>query len=445
MQSKAEVLVREAMLGDFEAIAGLMEEALSPYYDGDHTAHAQRIFSTHVDGGVDDVGHFSFEQKMFLATYQSDIAGMVHVVGKRQGTYKISPLIVSPEYRGRYGIGSMLLAQAEEYAKSRYARQIYCTVADKNHSALQFFRKKGYIVAGSSESHYKAGIREFMLYKLFIDYLVEKAFDRPNISVVPFEEQFREQTSALILEKLPNYFGGIDEKWLDALYDGFYRKQSGDVNAKYKLIYLATDQNGNVLGVAGVTPKKGQPIKLMPFVANSQQAFEAMLSDLPHILKPYGHKLYLHIVPSVKETIALQRLDWTLDAAMPAAYCDEYVTQQWGFVLEGELMRTIRVKQRFFDDIMSGRKTREVRVGYDHILTIQPGERIKLSTHTNASIVRVEAIYRYRSFKEMLARQDAGSIAPGLGAESVLELLQRIYPPDKERLGVIVLSLIPEK
>jgi ribosomal protein S18 acetylase RimI-like enzyme len=85
---------------------------------------------------------------------------MIHLVGKKQLTYKISPLIVNPEKQGKYGIGSRLLEYAEEYIKSKKAiRQIYCTVASSNNNAINFFQKKGFIIAGDSESHYKNGVR----------------------------------------------------------------------------------------------------------------------------------------------------------------------------------------------------------------------------------------------------------------------------------------------
>ena len=97
------VFVRPAVGDDFEWVAGLMERSLSPFYGGDHRAHARRIFDTHMSGGVDEVGHFSAVQFIFIAEYDDERAGLVHVVQKRQATVKISPLIVAPGLRGRAG------------------------------------------------------------------------------------------------------------------------------------------------------------------------------------------------------------------------------------------------------------------------------------------------------------------------------------------------------
>lgn len=435
------IVIRPAEQRDFEIVADLIDSALAPYYGGDHRAHAQRIFSTHISGGQDHIGHFSFEQKMFVAEVGGKFAGLVHVVGKRQRTYKISPLIVASEFRGKNGIGTTLLNHAEQYAQENRARQLYCTVALNNHGARQFFLRHGFVPAGSSESHYKVGSTEVMLYKLISgQYLVESAAE-DNISVVPFCELYRAQATGLILKRLAPVFMGIDESWVKALFDGYDRRGTGDINTKFKEVYVAVNRAGEVLGIAGATPKKGQPIKLMPFIAVNIQAFEAMMADLPQMLASYGHKLYVHLVPTVAETVALQRRGWTLDAVMPAAYHDDQVTQQWSFTLGSETMRTLRVKRRYYDLIMSGKKPLEVRVGYNNINQIAIGETLLLQCHDTEGVVVVEDIQRYSSFAEMLEIEDPSHIVPGMSKTEVLRVLQEIYPPAKEALGVVALFL----
>ena len=117
INKNSNINIREAKKEDFDFVTELMHEALKPYYGGDHKAHARRIFSTHISGGKDQIGHFSYEQKMFIITLDEVPAGMIHIVGKRQGTYKISPIIVVPEYQGKYGLGKKLLDFVENYAE----------------------------------------------------------------------------------------------------------------------------------------------------------------------------------------------------------------------------------------------------------------------------------------------------------------------------------------
>ena len=103
-----DIIVRPARADDFDFVADLMIRALTPFYDGDHYAHARRIFDAHMAGGVDRVGQFSAGQHMFIAESDGQPAGVIHVVNKKQGTVKISPLIVDTAYRGKMGVGSVL-------------------------------------------------------------------------------------------------------------------------------------------------------------------------------------------------------------------------------------------------------------------------------------------------------------------------------------------------
>lgn len=442
---KTTVEIREARQSDFEFIASLMEVALKPYYGGDHRAHARRIFDAHIAGGLDRVGHFSVEQKMFIAEVDGTLAGVIHVVGKKQNTYKISPLVVDPNFRGGYGVGKALLEHAENYARAHGAKQMYCTVAKQNKSAVSFFVKHGYTICGNSQDHYKVGITELMLYKLFVKNSDLVELDNLNISVVPFdEEKHSEEVKNLILSILPKYFNGVDNLWVEALFAGWRRKDAKDINLKYKLIYVAIE-GGRVVGVAGATPKKGEAIKIMPLVAEYPAAFSALLSDLPQLLKSYGHKLYVHIIPTVQETEALQRFGWTIDCMLPGAYNDLYTTQQWGLNLRRNYMRNMRIKTKYFDLIKSGVKTLEVRVGYDNIKQIKVGEEISMLTQSESMVIRVKAIRKYSTFAEMLEHEDPERIAPGMNKNEVRNLFQNLYPPFKEKLGVFVFEISPAK
>lgn len=435
------VVIRSARADDFEWVADLMVRALSPFYDGDHRAHAQRIFDTHMEGGVDHVGHFSAGQYMFIAEQDGQRVGIIHVVEKKQETVKISPLIVSTDYRGKLGIGSMLLKHAEDFARNLGARQLYCTVASPNQKALQFFLRKGFRITGTAKDHYKQGVDEHMLYKQLVD---EAGFDSPNVSVIPFdEEKHAEGARKLILSQMSDVFRGVDDDWVDALFAGYKRKELGDVNAKYKIIFTA-ECGGQVVGIAGATPKKGQPIKLMPLVASSEAAFEALVIDLQGLLADYGHKLYVHLVPEPWQVACLQRHGWTLEGVFPGGYAPNSVVQQWGlnFNKEGATVRKMRIKRPYFDAIMSGRKTLEVRVGYDSIKRLKAGELLQLETGHTSGVVRIKSIRVYDNFADMLAIESWREIVPQVNNEAAaLQLLREIYPAHKERLGVHVIEV----
>ena len=436
-----DVTIRSAAADDFEWVADLMVRALSPFYDGDHRAHAQRIFDTHMKGGTDHVGHFSAGQYMFIAEQNGQPVGLIHVVEKKQETVKISPLIVSTDYRGKLGIGSMLLKHAEDFARNLGARQLYCTVASPNQKALQFFLRKGFRITGTAKDHYRHDVDEHMLYKQLVD---EAGFDSPNVSVIPFdEEKHANGARDLILSQMSDVFRGVDDDWVDALFAGYKRKELGDVNAKFKIIFTA-ECGGEVVGIAGATPKKGQPIKLMPLVAKSEAAFEALVIDLQGLLLDYGHKLYVHLVPEPWQVACLQRHGWTLEGVFPGGYAPNSVVQQWGlnFNKEGATVRKMRIKRPYFDAIMSGRKTLEVRVGYDNIKRLKAGELLQLETGHTSGVVRIKSIRVYDNFADMLATEPWREIVPQVNDQTAaLRLLREIYPSHKERLGVHVIEV----
>ena len=439
--SVSNIVVREANANDFEWVADLMVRALTPFYDGDHRAHARRIFDAHIAGGIDRVGQFSSGQHMFIAeSGDGQPAGVIHVVNKKQGTVKISPLIVDTAYRGKMGVGSVLLKHAEDFARSLGSRQIYCTVAAPNKKALGFFLKKGFRVTGTAKDHYKVGIDEHMLYKQLVD---EAGFDSPNISVVPFDESQADSARALILSQMSDAFNGVDNDWVDALFAGYRRRELGDVNAKFKIIFTA-ECDGKVVGVAGATPKKGRPIKLMPLVASSEAAFEALVVDLQGVLEDYGHKLYVHLVPEPWQVACLQRHGWSLEGVFPGGYAPNSVVQQWGFNFnkEGASVRKMRIKKPYFDAIMEGRKTLEVRVGYNSIKRLKAGGLLQLETGHTSGVVRIRAIRIYDNFADMLAAEPWRQIVPqARDAEEALHLLRKIYPARKERLGIHVIEI----
>ncbi|MFA7286807.1 MAG: GNAT family N-acetyltransferase [Patescibacteria group bacterium] len=429
--------IRNVTRDDLPVVAEMMHEALDPYYGGDHRAHAKRIVETAAEGSADTKGHFSAAQIMYVAEEEGQIIGLLNFVVKHQGTLKVSPLIVLEAARGK-GVGRLLLQKMEAYAKEYGIRQIYCTVAAQNKLALSYFLGHGFIRAGMAHGHYRPNADECMLYKV-VEHgpLPEERL----ISVLPMIDDEKPQVRAFVKARLAPYFEGVDDRWMDALFAGYARKDSRDPNEKYKIIWVAKASDGTVLGVAAATPKKGEPIKLMPLVAEDIRAFSALVAELPGLLREYGHKLYTHTVPTSVEAETLQHHGWQVEAMMPEAYKCGVVTQQWGLALEEKVMKTMRVKRQYFDAIMAGTKPIEARVGYDNIRRIQGGDNIQLECGRLSGVVQVVDVRVYRTFEEMLQTENARNIVPD-NPVGALEVLQHIYPPEKEKLGVYVFELM---
>jgi len=98
------------------------------------------------------------------------------------------------------------------------------------------------------------------------------------------------------------------------------------------------------------------------------------------------------------------------------------------------------IKKRFFDLILSGEKTLEVRVLYPNLRSIRKGELVNLN---NQATIRIKDVRRYSTFEEMLSKEEASRIVPGSNREELLRLLKSLYPPHKEQLGVLVLEVEP--
>ncbi|MDP3778950.1 MAG: hypothetical protein Q8R30_02825 [bacterium] len=54
---------------------------------------------------------------------------------------------------------------------------------------------------------------------------------------------------------------------------------------------------------------------------------------------------------------------------------------------------------------------------------------------------RVKRVTRYKTFAEVMEKEDPKKINPMQSAEQQLMDIQRIFPSDKERIGVLVFEL----
>ena len=99
---------------------------------------------------------------------------------------------------------------------------------------------------------------------------------------------------------------------------------------------------------------------------------------------------------------------------------------------ETRQIKTLWVREPYLAQILDGRKTVEVRVGYENIRRLQPGDRLRLNDEHLVTILRIG---RYAGFEELLDHEDPAAIAPDLSPSQLLPALRQIYPPDKEALG----------
>lgn len=102
-----------------------------------------------------------------------------------------------------------------------------------------------------------------------------------------------------------------------------------------------------------------------------------------------------------------------------------------------------RIKKIYYNQIDNGSKPLEVRVGYSEIKKVQVGDTITFSDYSKQKY-EVIRITRYNSFVDMLEKEDSQKVIPNVSKYKALDMLQEIYPEEKERLGVYVFELRKE-
>ena len=106
-------------------------------------------------------------------------------------------------------------------------------------------------------------------------------------------------------------------------------------------------------------------------------------------------------------------------------------------------VKVLWIRPEYLGQILSGRKTIEVRVGYSNIRRLRPGDLLRLN---DAYVYRIRRIASYPDFETLLAHEPATEIAPDMDAAALLQALRALYPPDKEALGAIAIEIeaVPE-
>ncbi len=105
--------------------------------------------------------------------------------------------------------------------------------------------------------------------------------------------------------------------------------------------------------------------------------------------------------------------------------------------------REINIRRQYLKLITEGIKTVEVRVGYRSMRAIEPGHELTFVSGDQRVPTTVRRVTEYRSFEDMLDHEDARSIGGDIGEsqDDLLAVIRSIYPPEKERLGVLAIEI----
>ncbi|MGH8900422.1 MAG: ASCH domain-containing protein [Egibacteraceae bacterium] len=106
--------------------------------------------------------------------------------------------------------------------------------------------------------------------------------------------------------------------------------------------------------------------------------------------------------------------------------------------------RVMSIYKQYLDLIASGTKTVEVRVGYPSMRRIAAGQLIRFVSGDEECLTRVTRVTEYPSFAAMLHQEDPTAIGASGGREELLNEIRKIYPPEKESLGVLAIEVARE-
>ncbi len=105
--------------------------------------------------------------------------------------------------------------------------------------------------------------------------------------------------------------------------------------------------------------------------------------------------------------------------------------------------KVLWVRDEYLDQILSGRKTVEVRVAYPNIARLEAGDTLLLNESYSYTITAVRC---YPTFEALAAAENPASIAPDLShPDYLVRACRALYPPEKEALGVVALEIMPAK
>ncbi len=104
-------------------------------------------------------------------------------------------------------------------------------------------------------------------------------------------------------------------------------------------------------------------------------------------------------------------------------------------------VRPLRIYRKYYQLIANGEKTIEVRVGYSSMRSIKAGQYLKFVCQDDECLTKVKRVVEYTSFDELFQKEDYKKINPHLGIQEQLNEIRKIFPRDKERLGVIAIEV----
>lgn len=106
-------------------------------------------------------------------------------------------------------------------------------------------------------------------------------------------------------------------------------------------------------------------------------------------------------------------------------------------------VRELNLYRQYFDLVVAGTKSIEVRVKYPHLADLAAGDviRFRIKGTDQTCDVAVQRVAQYPDFETLLDSEGPAKVNPNATRDQQLANIRAIYPPEKEALGALAIEI----
>jgi ASC-1-like (ASCH) protein len=105
-----------------------------------------------------------------------------------------------------------------------------------------------------------------------------------------------------------------------------------------------------------------------------------------------------------------------------------------------QYVRALRVHQVYYEDILTGKKTAELRPARSSYQSMAPGDHVQFECNQDGRKIEVEItdVRLYKSLDEVGDNEDISKIAPGMDHQSALRKARQLFRRAPEKTFMII-------
>jgi hypothetical protein len=262
----------------------LLVSELPTYYDEVDVDFPRSILDS-VDRGVDRFGYFTQRKRLFVARLDGRAVAFSVASYKRGGSVKMGPTVVCAGLR-RKGVGLAFRRRVEEIILADPAvRKLYLTLSTGNLRTMLFNLRLGYQVEGVLRGQYREGSHELVMGRIR-DPRSAPRHDQTPLPAGRPGSCVTETTTAVehaelasyLLPRLASHLSAINDSFVDAIRTALAADRQRYARKGKQLVLARRD--GELCGVAVLTPKRGGAVKIAPLLADDADGLQSLVAHI---------------------------------------------------------------------------------------------------------------------------------------------------------------------